>query len=133
MPMTETFKDKVCRHFEVPPERYGDTVLALTLYPHARWLRLGAAHRLVEADRTFIEAVGRLTRWRGLSGEVWEFRRDPRNRLFWRQSLRLRVSVLRMRALFSEVWGESIPAGGSPVEHPPHPASPFLTHGGYRS
>jgi hypothetical protein len=131
--MTETFKVKVCRHFDVPPERYGDTVLALTLYPHARWLHFGAAHRLFEPDRTFIEAVGRLTRWRGLSEEVWEFRRDPRNRLLWRQSLRLRVSVTRMRALFSEVWGEPIPAGASTVEHPPHPASPFLTQGGHRS
>src|SRR5258706_16270245 len=104
--MTETFKEKLCRHFEVPLEHYGETVLGLTLYPHARWLRLGGAHKLFDADRSFIEAVGRLTRSRGLAGEVWDFQHDPRNRLFWRRSWRLLVSGIRMGALFSEVWGE---------------------------
>jgi len=107
----ETFQAKVCRHFNVPPERYGELVLAITLYPHARWLEWLTPSAFQEADRAFIAGVGRLTRWRGFSGEVWDFQHDSRNRLFTRRMLRLRVSVYRMRALFSEVWGESIPAG----------------------
>lgn len=106
----ETFRDKFCRHFDVPLERYGETVLDLTLYPHARWLPPGSSHRLFAADRDFIDAVGRLTRWQGFPGEAREFQHDPRNRSFRRRSLRLRVSVRRMRSLFSEVWGTSIPA-----------------------
>lgn len=109
-PGAETFQDKVCRHFDVPPERYGETVLKLTLYPHARWLVPLGADDFLEPDRLFISAVGQLTRWRGFAGEVWDFQRDERNRRISRRVLRLRVSVARMRVLFSEVWGESIPA-----------------------
>jgi hypothetical protein len=83
-PGAETFQDKVCRHFDVPPEGYEALVLRLT---------------------PFIRAVGRLTRWRGFSGEAWDFQHDARNRHFTRRVLRLRVSVGRMRILFSEVWG----------------------------
>ena len=112
--MPESFKEKVCRHFDIPPERYGETVLQLTLYPHARWLRRFIASEWLAPDRNFVAEVGRLTRWRGFSEIAWDFRREPRNRLFWRRSLRLRVSVLRMRVLFSEVWGEAVPADTQP-------------------
>ena len=108
--MAGTFKEKVCGHFDIPPERYGETVLQLTLYPHARWLRLFKASEWLAPDRNFVAEVGRLTRWRGFSELAWDFQREPKNRLFWRRSLRLRVSVSRMRVLFSEVWGVSVPA-----------------------
>ena len=107
--MAETFKEKVCGHFDIPPERYGETVLRLTLYPHARWLRLFKASEWLAPDRNFVAEVGQLTRWRGFSEIAWDFQRAPQNRLFGRRALRLRVSVSRMRVLFSEVWGESIP------------------------
>jgi hypothetical protein len=105
----ETFQEKVCRHFGVPASRYDETVLRLTLYPHAQWLRLFGSSQLLTADRRFIIGVGRLTRWRGFAAEVRAFQGDPQNALFWRRSLRLRVSVMRMRALFSEVWEETVP------------------------
>lgn len=111
-PGSETFQDKVCRHFDVPPEDYGELVLRLTLYPHARWLPALSGQEFLEPDRTFIAAVGRLTRWRGFAAEAEAFQHDVRNRAFVRRVLRLRVSVGRMRVLFSEVWGGSIPAGG---------------------
>jgi hypothetical protein len=108
--MAETFKEKVCGHFNIPPRRYVETVLRLTLYPHARWLCLLESSEWLAPDRNFIAEVGRLTRWRGFSEIALDFQREPQNRLFWRRSVRLRVSVSRMRVLFSEVWGKSIPA-----------------------
>ena len=112
----ETFQVKLCRHFEIPTEHYGDTVLRFTLYRHAQWLRLFGSAELLLADRNFIHAVGQLTRWQDFAEAARDFQRDAQNRLFWRRSLRLRVSVGRMRVLFSEVWGESVPA---PDELPP--------------
>jgi hypothetical protein len=107
--MAETFQEKACRHFDIPPERYGKTVLRLTLYPHARWLRLIPAHAWLAPDLTFVTAVGRLTHGRGFSEIARDFQRDPQNRRFGRRALRLRVSVSRMLELFSEVSGRAIP------------------------
>jgi hypothetical protein len=106
----ETFQEKFCTRYGVPAARYGETVLRLTLYPHARWLRLVPADELLAADRRFVAAVGRLTRWRSYSETERDYQHDPQNRLFSRSVLRLRISGTRMRLLFSEVWGQSIPA-----------------------
>lgn len=105
--MSESFQEKFCRHFAVPPERYGATMLRRTLYGHVRWLRWLCAHDFLAADRCFIASVGRLTRRSDFSGEVTEFRCDDRNQGFWRRTARLRVSSDRMRVLFREVWPES--------------------------
>jgi len=125
--MVETFKAKVCRHFDIRPERYDDTVLRLTLYPHARWLVLFKAREWLAPDRTFVAEIGELTRWRGFAEVVANFQREPQNRLFWRQSLRLRVSVSRMRVLFSEVWGETVPVDAKPAPPSIDEASSPLT------
>ena len=112
----ETFQEKFCRHFDVPPERYHETVLRLTLYPQAQWLRLFGSSELLAIDRRFVAAVGQLTRWRGFAGAMWEFQHDAQSRKFSRRCLRLRISVERMRVLFSEVWGE--PLHGASVSPP---------------
>lgn len=103
--MAGSFQETFCAQYGVPPGLYGATVLRLTLYPHARWLAGIGPRDLLAADRYFIANVGRLTRWRGFAGEAYEFQHLAENRRFWRRRLRLRVSVQRMRALFSEVMG----------------------------
>ncbi|MES2697795.1 MAG: hypothetical protein V4773_30310 [Verrucomicrobiota bacterium] len=105
--MAETFKQKVCDHYGVPLGRYEEVVLRLTLYPQAQWLRLFGTSELLAPDRRFVSEVGQLTNWHALTGAVWAYQRDPENKLFRRRSLRLRISVARMRALFSEIWGKS--------------------------
>jgi hypothetical protein len=107
--MAETSKEKVCRHFDIPLEAYDEAVLQLTLYPHPRWLPRFEANEWLALDRDFVAEVGRLTRWAGFSELAWDFERQPQNLLFRRRSLRLRVSVHRMRVLFSEMWGEIVP------------------------
>lgn len=104
-PVPESFEEIFCAQYGVPPELYGPTVLRLTLYPHARWLAGLSPQSFLSPDRYFIACVGRLTRWHGFASEAHEFIRLPENRRFWRRSLRLRVSVDRMRELFSEVMG----------------------------
>jgi hypothetical protein len=104
-----SFQEKFCDQYGVPRELYGATVLRLTLYPHVQWLAGLGTRRFFAADHRFVAGVGKLTRWRDFASEVQEFQRDPQNRLFWRRRLRVRVSVGRMRVLFSEVWGGTAP------------------------
>lgn len=117
-PVPESFEETFCAQYGVPPELYGTTVLRLTLYPHARWLAGMSPRRFLAPDRYFITCVGRLTRWRGFASEAHDFQHLPENRRFWRRSLRLRVSVGRMRVLFSEVMGGIAP--GIPRESRSH-------------
>ena len=100
--------------YGVPPKLYGPTVLRLTLYPHARWLAGISPQGFLAPDRCFIASVGRLTRWSAFMDEAQEFRCMAENSRFWRRNLRLRVSVDRMRVLFSEVMGGT--ASGHPDE-----------------
>lgn len=111
-PGPETFQETFCAQYGVPLELYGATVLRLTLYPHARWLADIRSTQLLAPDRYFILCVGRLKRWRGFADEAHEFQHLTANGRFWRRRLRLRVSVGRMRVLFSEVMG------GTPSVHP---------------
>lgn len=104
-PAAGSFEETFCAQYGVPPARYSVTVLRLTLYPHARWLAGVSPQNFLAPDRYFIACVGRLTRWSGFAGEAYEFQHVAENRRFWRRSLRLRVSVARMQALFSEVMG----------------------------
>lgn len=101
----ESFEETFCAQYGVPPALYAATVLRLTLYPHARWLADVSPHRFLAPDRYFIVSVGRLKRWREFAGEAEVFRHLPANTRFWRRRLRLRVSLNRMRVLFSEVMG----------------------------
>lgn len=101
----ETFQQKVCRYYDVPMERYEEIVLGITLYPHAGWVEPIAPRQIFSADRAFVAGVGRLTRWRAFDGEVEKFREDAQNKCFARRVLCMRVSVSRMRVLFSKIWG----------------------------
>jgi hypothetical protein len=109
-PVPGSFEETFCAQYGVPPELYGTTVLRLTLYPHARWLAGVGSQSFLAPDRYFIACVGRLTLWRGFASEAYEFQHLPENRRFWRHRLRLRVSVGRMRVLFSEVMGGTVAA-----------------------
>jgi hypothetical protein len=104
-PGAGTFQESFCAQYGVPPKYYGATVLRLTLYPHARWLAEVSPRGFLAPDLYFILSVGRLKRWREFAGEAERFRHLPANRRFWRRRLRLRVSVERLRLLFSEVMG----------------------------
>jgi hypothetical protein len=104
-PRSATFQETFCAQYGVPRELFGATVLRLTLYPHARWLAGIPSTRFLAPDRYFIACVGRLTLWRGFAHEAHEFQRSAANCRFWRRRLRLRVSVGRMRVLFSDVMG----------------------------
>lgn len=115
----ETFKVAICRRFGVPVERYGETVLRRTLYLHAGWLRSLPAGPWLAPDRDLIEEVGWQTQWRGFHSAARDYRNDARNRRFGRRTLRLRVSVSRLRDLFADTFG------GNPPSTPPFaPAGP---------
>lgn len=104
-PPPGSFQETFCAQYGVPPELYAATVLRLTLFPHARWLAGMNPRGFLAPDHAFIANVGRLTRWRGFESQAQEFQCRPENRCFRRRALHLRVSVGRMRVLFSEVMG----------------------------
>lgn len=104
-PTLDSFQETFCAQYGVAPQLFGPTVLRLTLYPHARWLAGMNCRRFLAPDRYFIVSVGRLRRWREFATEAEVFQHLPANRRFWRRHLCLRVSVHRMRILFSEVMG----------------------------
>ena len=104
-PVVETFRETFCAQYGVPTALYDVTVLRLTLYPHARWLADLSPRAYLALDRSFIASVGALTRWHSFDGTAHDFKQAPANLRFWRHTLRLRVSVRRMRTLFSEVMG----------------------------
>jgi len=115
--MSDSFQERFSRHFAVPLDRYEDAMLRMTLYGHARWLRLLRASDLLAADRSFIGSMGRLTRRQDVLSEVKEFRHDARNHSFWRRRVRLRVSGARVLRLLREVWpeGGAVIADGPPA------------------
>ena len=103
----ETFAEKFCRHFNVPPDRFEKEVLRKALYPLARYFRRLLPDYMRAADRSFVAGIGRLRHRRDLALEVAEFQRDPRNQSFSRNRLRLRISARRMQHLVEAVWGET--------------------------
>lgn len=109
--MPDDFSGQFCRQFKVSPDRYRAAVLKRTLYPAARMLR--PVLRLIDrdyfsADQDYIDSVGRIQRARELPNESHEFNHHPANRRFLRRTLRLRVSVGRMRALVQTVMSEPL-------------------------
>ena len=96
------FAQKCSAHFGVSSERYLETALRRTLYPHAHWLRpliAVVAPDFFSADRDFLHGVGQLWRRRDFSIEVQNFHHHPANRGFLRRVLRLRVSAGRVQTL----------------------------------
>lgn len=104
--MTDNFSGQFCRHFKIPAGHYRAAVLNRTLYPPARWLRpvLSLIDRnYFSVENDYIDGVGRIHRARELTNESHEFSHHPVNRRFLRRTLRLRVSVGRMRTLVNHV------------------------------
>ena len=99
--MVRTFEERFCALHGVSPEKYRDTVLRLTLYPAARWLRplLALKPGYFAPDRAFVLGVGRMSRFSEFDAEVRDYLVDPENRGFLRRVLKLRVSAYRMLCL----------------------------------
>ncbi len=102
-----SFRETFCAQYCVSVPRYQTTVLRLTLYPHAAWLTQLSHTGILALDRAFVANVGNLTRWRAFETEVNGFECAAANRRPYRRWLRLRISIKRMRELFSEVMGAS--------------------------
>lgn len=128
--MAETFQDRFCRHFNVPPEKFADALMRRALYPRARLL-----YRLIwffdrghfAPDEQFVTGVGRLTQRRDFFSELKDYHVNPDNRSFLRQQLRFRISANRMSKIFFEVWAndpEAAVNAPQPSEAPFTPKAP---------
>lgn len=121
--MVRTFEEIFCAQRGVPPEKYGDTMMRLTLYPLARWLRpvLALKSDYLAPDRAFIRSVGRITRFSEFDTEVRDYLIDPENRGFLRRGLKLRVSAYRTLKIVRGAMREGSAAPiGSPGSAPAH-------------
>jgi hypothetical protein len=106
------FEQKLCARLGVASDRYLDTALRRTLYPHARLVRpllQWVAPAFFDADLEFLQGVGRLWRRPDFKIEVWDYRYHPANRGWFRRVLRLRVSVERTQRLVESLLAEPPP------------------------
>lgn len=95
-----------CASRKIGAEKYETSVLAETLYPHARLLTPVLRFvwpRHFTADYDFVQSVARLERFRDFFNEAEDFSHHPDNVGFSRVTLNLRVSSRRMRRLVREV------------------------------
>jgi hypothetical protein len=120
--VSETFQQRYCRHFQIPPERFARSLLSRTLYPRVRLLRLLlwlCDRNYFGPDRHFVNGVGRLTQRAEFYTELKDFQFDPENRGFLRGALRLRISANRMSRLFFQIWpSETAMAPANPSGSP---------------
>lgn len=109
--MAKNFRELYCARCRIEAKDFEQHLFLRALYPSARLL-----HRLLseesrrrnfELDFEFVRAVGLLHSRRAFRDESSEFARDPANRGFLRQVLRLRVSGQRVRAIVDEIMEES--------------------------
>lgn len=83
-------------------------MLARCLYPHARAIRHLVelfAPQYFRRDRDFVREVGGLRNRRWFRYEVEDFFSVEGRMRFWRHTLRLRVSVDRVRTELDACWG----------------------------
>ncbi len=101
-----TFASLYCAQRKIEQGDYAKAVMSETLYPHAKvvapLVRL-LWPRHFAADHDFIEAVGKLRRFREVFNEAEDFAHHPDNVGFSRDTLNLRISSRRMRRLVREV------------------------------
>jgi hypothetical protein len=109
-PKSPDFAQLFCAQYGVSRQAYRAAVFRRTLYPHARPVHLlirWANPDYFGADDDFVEGVGRIGSRREFTLEADEFTHHPQNRGFWRRTVRIRVSVGRMRRLVEHVFAES--------------------------
>jgi hypothetical protein len=109
----DNFARRYCAWRGVARENYVESVLAATLYPHARLLHRLAPERWFAVDRAFVESVGRMRRRRDFHDLMRDFLDDHDGHTWLREVLHLRVSVRRMHAL---VWATYAHAAAAPDE-----------------
>jgi hypothetical protein len=111
---TESFlAARYCERHGIPPATFSQHLLARTLYPHARPLRvlLGLRDRhYFQADFEFIEDVGYLRSAHGFHEALVHYVNHPRNHSFLRRRLRCRISVRRMLAVVQEAFPQELKA-----------------------
>jgi hypothetical protein len=101
-----SFAALYCAYRKIDQGDYDKAVLSETLYPHAKWvapLVRALWPRHFVADHDFVEAVGKLRRFREFFNESEDFVHHPDNAGFLRSTLNLRISSRRMRRLVREV------------------------------
>ena len=104
--MVETFAEFFCNQRRLPPERYRSAMLRCCLHRRALiflpLLSLFAPNHF-EADYELITGVGLMRTTEALNDEIHAYYDHPDNRRFLRRTLRLRVSVKRLRRVFGSL------------------------------
>lgn len=102
------FYESFCERHALSFADYEEAMMARCLYPHARALRpliKLVAPGYFTPDLDFIRSVGVLRNRREFRHEVEDFVTSLERARFWREVLRLRVSVDRVRHELEASWG----------------------------
>jgi hypothetical protein len=106
-PEVPSFAEHYCRRHGIYHEGFLLVVLQRTLYPHVRpifSLMLQMHPQLFSADFDFVVALGRTRSYSDFEFAAQAFCEHPANRGFLRRSLRMRISVRRVRRLLNEIY-----------------------------
>jgi hypothetical protein len=98
-----TFREIYCEQHGLAPAKFERVLVGRCLYLQARavyWVLLILPGDYLQPDFDFARGVGDLRSRRGYHTEAAEYRAHPKNRGFFRSVLRLRVSTLRLQAIF---------------------------------
>lgn len=109
----EDFASRYCRWRRVARSAFVETLLAETLYPHARLLRHCLPANCFNLDRSFVENVGRLRQRRDFRNAMLDFLDAYEGHHWSRAVLHLRISVDRMRDIVQEVFAADADATAS--------------------
>lgn len=120
-----SFAHRYCAKHGLRPERYERAVFRRSLH-RAAWLLypLLACHRTYfSADRALIHTAGHCPTVWDFDTETLDFPNHPANRGWLRGTLKLRLSVRRLRRLVREVLPPGQPAG-APAAREQNPTPP---------
>lgn len=107
------FASRYCAKYGVLPKRYEQAVLRRSLHLGARLLYplLACRPSYFAADRELVRAIGGCRTLWDFDTETLDFRNHPDNRGWLRGTLKLRLSVRRLRRLVREVLPPGQSAG----------------------
>ena len=104
-----TFAQRYCQKHGIAETQFCPALILQALHLPSRWfavLLLRMRPQLYELEFELARYCGQQSNRRSLENELREYQYDSRNRGFWRDVLRQRVSTQRLRRLFRETMND---------------------------
>ena len=107
--LPSNFAHRYCQKHRISDEQFCHALILRALHRPSRWfawLLLKIRPQIYQLEFELARYCGQLTSRRNLENELREYQYDSRNRGFWRDVLRQRVSTQRLRRVFRETMND---------------------------